>query len=424
MAGYHTLRHIARSRQLTGNIRCPKLTRGYTTESLHAFAAQQPILLRDACSCSQCVDPSTSQREFNYADIPDNISVKSLQHNAESSAWTATWSNDIPGYEDHVSVFEPSILRQLVDRVSLDVGWDLSLWDEQTFAAETKDINYNDLLSDEKTLSSALGLIQKHGLVFVTNIPKDEEAVKHMVKRLCGLYRNTFYGESWNVRSVPQAKNVAYTSKILGFHMDLLYMKEPPGLQLLHCLENTCSGGESQFADTFRAVDILAKENSKQCRLLERERIQYAYENDNQSYSCTRPMILYADRRERPTRRITGANNQDLIQKLDRVYWSPPFLRTIESKSSSRSQIRPELVQQFVQASRSFANIMQRPGSIYETKLTAGTCAIFDNLRVVHARKAFDMNSGQRWLKGIYGDRQDLQSQSLRHIEARPIHQA
>lgn len=403
--------------------------RGYTTKSLQEFARWQPIVLRDACSCSQCVDPSTRQREFNYVDIPTDISIRSLQQDPKTSAWTATWSNDIPGLKDHRSVFDESILKQLVDNVAFDVGWDLSVWDRQTFTAETEDIDYNSLLDDKSTLSLALKLIQKHGLVFVTGIPKEEEAVKHMVTRLCGLYRNTFYGESWNVRSVPQAKNVAYTSKILGFHMDLLYMREPPGLQLLHCLENTCSGGESQFADTFRTVDILEGEHSEYTNALRRHQVQYGYTNDSQSYACSRPIIQDGCRRDRPTRRITGAKNLDMIEALDCTFWSPPFLKSIEPAhqdsqygSESKASAHDD-VQQLVQASRAFAEIMQRQDSIYETKLPPGTCAVFDNLRVVHARKAFDMNSGKRWLKGIYGDRQDLLSQSLQYIEPKPIHQ-
>ena len=38
---------------------------------------------------------------------------------------------------------------------------------------------------------------------------------------------------------------------------------------------------------------------------------------------------------------------------------------------------------------------------------------IFDNLRVLHARNAFDNNSGHRWLRGCYVDGQDVASKEM-----------
>ena len=37
-----------------------------------------------------------------------------------------------------------------------------------------------------------------------------------------GTLRTTFYGSTWDVRSVPDASNLAYTGKPLPWHQDLL----------------------------------------------------------------------------------------------------------------------------------------------------------------------------------------------------------
>lgn len=42
--------------------------------------------------------------------------------------------------------------------------------------------------------------------------------------------------------------------------------------------------------------------------------------------------------------------------------------------------------------------------AVYETKLEPGTAVIFDNRRIVHARKAFENTEGERWLRGAYVD--------------------
>ena len=48
------------------------------------------------------------------------------------------------------------------------------------------------------------------------------------------------------------------------------------------------------------------------------------------------------------------------------------------------------------------ASLLQAPSAQYEMTLESGQCVIFNNRRVVHGRKAFELNGGDRWLKGAY----------------------
>ncbi|KAJ9653268.1 hypothetical protein H2198_007512 [Neophaeococcomyces mojaviensis] len=349
--------------------------------------------------------------EFSFSDIPTDIAVSSIEPDTETKTWKIRWTNDIPRYDNHVSVLSEPALTQLLEGTpaGLDVKRVVSLWDGSSFAQETKDIDFHQLLHNDQTLASGLDLIERHGLVFITGIPEDPEAVRKMVTRF-GILRNTFYGETWNVRSVPQAKNVAYTSKILGFHMDLLYMREPPGVQFLHCLENSCRGGESEFADTFKAIDVLQQERPDYVDRLTQSRIRYGYSNDGVFYSDDKPVIKVSISQHAPNPTILNATDPGFMRTVDRVYWSPPFINSIAHAAHDGN------VKDFIKASKAFTEVLHRPELTYETKLPAGTCAVFDNLRVVHARKAFDMNSGKRWLKGIYADRQDVLSNSLKHV--------
>lgn len=360
------------------------------------------------------MDESTHQRDFLFSDIPTNISASSVEPDTDTGTWKVKWSNDVSGYDDHVSVYPPSTLVQLLDGVpaSLDVHRSISLWDRDSYGRDSKDIDFRQLLDNDNILTSALEQIQRLGLIFVTGIPDDPEAVREMVNRLA-LLRNTFYGETWDVRSVAQAKNVAYTSKYLGFHMDLLYMKEPPGLQLLHCLQNSCTGGESVFADTFKAVDVLRKEQPRFVERLTRSKIRYGYSNAGHFYSDDKPVIKLGNKKHGPISRVFNAADPEFMENVDCTFWSPPFINSIADAAHDGDTA------EFIQACKAFADIMQRPEMIHETKLEAGTCTIFDNLRVVHARKAFDASSGSRWLKGIYGDRQDVLSKSLKHVWTR-----
>lgn len=48
----------------------------------------------------------------------------------------------------------------------------------------------------------------------------------------------------------------------------------------------------------------------------------------------------------------------------------------------------------------------------FEFTLQEGECVVFANRRVLHARRAFDTEMGERWLKGIYVDWDDFQVRS------------
>lgn len=58
----------------------------------------------------------------------------------------------------------------------------------------------------------------------------------------------------------------------------------------------------------------------------------------------------------------------------------------------------------YLDAIRHLKQELEADGTIYEQKLDPGTAVIFDNRRVVHARKAFKNEGGERWLRGAYVD--------------------
>lgn len=261
-------------------------------------------------------------------------------------------------------------------------------------------------MSKPDVLARSLHLLWRDGLVFIDQVPESEESVRTIVERM-GPLQNTFYGPTWNVRSVPQAKNVAYTSKYLGFHMDLLYMRDPPGLQFLHCIHNSCTGGESRFADTFKAVDELYSQadGPEMVQTLITHRVRYEYDNDNFFYSDAKPTIQVSAETPRDT--VLLAQNPDLMRRVEHVFWSPPFVGNIDS-----SQPHGELVK-FIRASKAFSDILENPDNVVEEKMDSGTCVIFDNQRIVHARNEFDANSGKRFLKGAYLAHQDFESKAV-----------
>jgi gamma-butyrobetaine dioxygenase len=344
-----------------------------------------PILLRDACRCSQCVDPSTRQRNFSFFNIPPNI--RAIQEaTSPNGDFNIRWENDIPGFSDHISTFS---LDELVNVLGGKTPAAVSIsdmrtgWDTKSIAENLVQMPYEEYMSNDASLFHAIEALRRYGLAFVTKVPSSPESVGKLVERI-GPLRNSFYGSTWDVESKPNADNVAYTHKDLGFHMDLLYMSQVPDFQFLHCIRNTCSGGESRFVDTYQARKIMEAEHPEQCEALQDRKVVYEYQNFGQYYTKRRPVF----------------------NRVDGVFWSPPFVGRLADKTQT--------LKKFLLACETFANILERPNLVYETKMAEDTCVIFQNTRVAHARNAFGVNNGRRWLRGAYLDLQPFLSTRFR----------
>ena len=89
------------------------------------------------------------------------------------------------------------------------------------------------------------------------------------VTRLVGRVKWTHYGDFWNVRTKPEANNLAYTSASLGLHTDLPYYSYTPGVQLLHCIQQAGgSGGDNVFCDGFSVAERIRADFPAQFELL------------------------------------------------------------------------------------------------------------------------------------------------------------
>ncbi|KAK2798472.1 hypothetical protein FQN50_008832 [Emmonsiellopsis sp. PD_5] len=375
------------------------------------------ILLRESCLCAQCVDQSTKQREFRISDIPLDIKPREVKN--EGDHLVVKWDNDIPGYDSsHTSIYPRDVLARLTKfaytgKTHRSRG--RVLWDKATFGNNQHWISFKDYMEDNSKFFYFMQSLYRFGLVFVKDIPDSSEMVEKIATRM-GPLRNSFYGMTWDVRSVPNAKNVAYTNKHLDFHMDLLYMKDPPGYQLLHCLRNSFEGGESLFVDTFKAAQTLRKNKPQHFELLAKHRTSFEYENNNEHYQHSHPVI---ELDIRPPFLRTPQLPEFLIKCVN---YSPPF-QGLPQPSSPDHQMK------VVTAMKAFADELAKPENIYELKLNPGECVIFANRRVVHARKAFTVsdatqagdNGAERWLRGAYVDDDALQS-IFRRMETKDLY--
>ncbi|KAJ5217999.1 uncharacterized protein N7498_000098 [Penicillium cinerascens] len=345
--------------------------------------------LRDLCKCPQCVDPHSNQRSFRTHDIHTSIHPRRVTWDGKDLE--IQWNNDIDGYErEHTSRWPYRYLRDPINNThdSTHPNMKRFLWNAADMEKYQHWISYEDYMHSNKKFTRAMKSLSSLGLIFVKDIPSSREMVEKIATRM-GPLRNSFYGSTWDVRTVPQAKNVAYTNQHLGFHMDLLYMNEPPAYQLLHCLENSCEGGESLFADAFNVADRMKRELYRDYKVLLMKKVGYEYVHEDSIYHNTWPVF----------------ERDPITKHLRNVNYSPPFQSAIPT--SERPDGRGQTLEGFSPFKRAmtrFTQDLESKESVFQLKLNPGECAIFANRRVVHARNKFNTTNGSRWLAGAYVD--------------------
>lgn len=346
------------------------------------------IFLRDSCQCSQCVDSSSKQKLHHLADIPWNISPQQQQgvRILNNSILEILWNHSFTNEKFHRSLYPSTWLRTYSSSKTIAQSRfhdrPMIYWTRKHLEHVNLHVTCDEYLHTDQGLYTALKHLNDYGLVFLDNV-QGEFTVERLVERI-GEIRNTFYGKSWNVKNVEQATNVAYTSQALGLHMDLLYFEAPPGLQFLHSLKNNVQGGESYYVDSFHAAEIVRKEDPEAFQSLCSYPVTFHYRNVNRHYHRTRPTIVL--------------NQFSDDSRIDHVNYSPPFQAPFETDTS-----QPEF-RTFLRAFRRFHELLEGEDKRLEMILQENQCVIFHNRRILHARRAFDSTSGQRWLKGCYTD--------------------
>jgi gamma-butyrobetaine dioxygenase len=211
---------------------------------------------------------------------------------------------------------------------------------------------------------------------------------------------------------MPERLNASMDPQIWVIHLNTAnhhftedrYTTNPPHLQLLHSLRARAPGGESLFSDALHAAHRLWALNSDHFKTLSSYPVPYQYKNDSQHYQYLRPTF------EVDHAPLTGrTNNPPLIHNIN---WSPPFQGPIPLASS---MISPSF-RDYHAAAAHFGQLIEAPDALYEYRLAEGDCVVFDNRRVLHARRAFDAEKGERWLKGAYVDN-DVFFSKLRVME-------
>ena len=335
------------------------------------------IWLRDNCPCPACGHPETGQRLLETATIPGGLRLDAARRAGDGSI-EAVWAGD-----GHVSRYAPAWLR----RHCYCDGDRTPRSRRRFWRAEGRpglpEARHAEVVADPDALRGWLAAIDTYGFAILRGVPLAPGEVTR-VAELFGYVRETNYGRLFDVSSVLNPNNLAYTGLALSGHTDNPYRDPTPTLQLLHCLSSSAEGGDTTLADGFEVAERLRAEAPGPFDLLARVPVRFRFRDRDTELEAEHPVIGLDVRGEVATIRL---NNR--------------------AKAPLRTA--PGLVEPWYAAYRAFATLLESPALQLHFKLGPGDLFVVDNLRMLHGRTVFS-GTGQRHLQGCYADMDGLRS--------------
>jgi len=328
-----------------------------------------PIWLRERSREGSVYDAQSAQRLSDPSDIDLGLTVTALTEPAPGR-YRMHFSD---GHATEFSAEE--ILREAAVVAGADDTPPIELWDGGFRSPPRARWQSS---PTEAELAGWLEEFLRLGFIVFSGVPTELGAVRQVAETF-GFTRVTNFGALFDVRSTPEAIDLAYTSLPLDAHTDNPYRNPVPGVQLLHCLVNETSGGLSTLVDGFAAAEHLRASDPRTFEQLTRTPVQFRYRDANTELTASAPLIeLDATGKVRVVR---------FSPRLDYVPLAPPA----------------ELAS-FYRARRALDRLLRSPERELRFLLAEGDLMMMDNQRLLHGRTGFDPGEGRRHLQGCYID--------------------
>jgi alpha-ketoglutarate-dependent taurine dioxygenase len=346
-----------------------------------AVAEFSSIWLRD--NRREDRDPHSGQRLIDVADLPARSRIRSASvfNGSVRIEWEA---EAIPATFDlqWLAAQTTNPAQDRPERVTAPWLGGAGMNARRDFAWAT----FADLCNDLALKLNWLTRLLQSGMAFMSEVPSTEHAILDAMA-LMGRVCETNYGMVFDVRSVAQPENLAYSDLGLGLHTDNPYREPVPGFQALHALLASPDGGDSLFADGLALGDHLRAVDPAAFVTLTQTPVPFLYRSKDAELYAERPLIQLSCRGE-----------------VSAVHYN--------NRSIAPLPLHGRDAANFYSAYRRFAELLRDPDYQLSFHLEDGELVLFDNQRILHGRTAFSSARHARHLRGCYLTRDSVYSQT------------
>jgi alpha-ketoglutarate-dependent taurine dioxygenase len=339
------------------------------------------LWLRD--NRSQDRDAHSGQRLIDILDVPETPRIRRATQ--ENGAVQIVWEDEGPPASFGLKWLAAHAAGRAPGRPELAVR----PWLEGARMDARRDFAWTSLASLTHAPAARLGWLTRlvqDGLAFIEGVPATDNAMLELMP-LVGRVLETNYGLTFDVRSVPQPENLAYSDLGLGLHTDNPYREPVPGFQALHALVTSNEGGESLFADGVALAEHLRATAPEAFAELTSTPVPFLYQSKDAELYAERPLIQLS---------VSG--------QVTAVHYNN---RSIAPLGLPASRMR-----RFYAAYRRLAALLRESRFQLRTHLGACQLVVFDNQRVLHGRTAFSSARFARHLRGCYLSRDSVYSET------------
>ncbi|XP_017035670.1 trimethyllysine dioxygenase, mitochondrial [Drosophila kikkawai] len=338
--------------------------------------------LRDHCRCGDCLNLDTNQRRYDLLDLPDDITSLSTKY--EGNQLLVQWSDGHRSSYDLDFIFD-SQLDQLIGRRSKYTS--PTAWSRSIITQNERNLRFSlpQLVSSDAVVKSLVESLVRYGIIFIDEVPPNPTMTELALRRVFPLMK-TFFGEMWTFSDKPDHADTAYTKLYLGSHTDNTYFCDAAGLQALHCIEHSGSGGENFFVDGLYVVEELKRRFPDAFETLCRVQVPGEYIEKGEHHRYTAPVIQL------------DPLTQEFVQLRLNVYDRAVFDTLPQSEMAG-----------FYKSLRQLLQLVRQEQVQWNLKLVPGSIVLFDNWRVLHGRQAY---TGSRTMSGSYVQRTDFLSKA------------
>jgi len=323
------------------------------------------LWLRERLSGPDYVDQNNMQRLYEPSLLDEDLSVKEIS--LDDQFISLRFSD---GAEGKISIEEINNEIKNIDCIPAKKIW--------TKTDKLQIFDNDKIQEDRDNLIQMLESFYQYGYAIIENTKAEENEVINFAEKI-GPVRTTNWGKLFNVVSKPNPNDLAYTALELKSHSDNPYRKPVPGIQLLHCIANESTGGDSIWVDGFSVFDYLKEYYHDFYEILTQTNVNFKFTDVDVILENKSKFI-----------ELDSDGNFKQISFSGRLDYVP--------------LLNDENLKIFYKARKCMYELCNSDQFKIKFRLSKGMIAMFDNLRTLHGRTKFDPNTGFRHLQGCYID--------------------